>query len=324
MLPTVSVIIPNFNNGNILERAIISCFKQDYKNIEIVVIDDASTDDSWDKIKLIKKKFPKLITVALPENVGPLQARLAGLIESKGDLIVFLDPDDELFHFKLSKAVFEHLNNKVDISIYAYEKQEEYTSILCLPGDLKFREHVDAVNFFWNKPFRYLWGKIYNRNVILSHIDEIKSLSFRHNEDVLANYIILYRNKNLSVATSNQVLVRYHVTYNGITKNNSFKNQKDAFCAIKWINDDIALNYLRPINFSDYFFSKFVNLIVSNEADCFCNTEYIKHYLSDIFINLVDLSLKNKIKLFFLNNFIIASRRSIIMYRTVKNLLKNS
>ena len=53
--PLISILIANYNNGKLLKRAIKSCLKQNYKNIEIIVFDDCSTDGSQNIIKKIKK-----------------------------------------------------------------------------------------------------------------------------------------------------------------------------------------------------------------------------------------------------------------------------
>ena len=87
----ISVIIPCFNDGNYLHEAIESVLAQSYKNVEIIVIDDGSTDNT----KLVVQKFPQ-IKYIYQANQGVSSARNAGIFHSGGDYICFLDADDWL------------------------------------------------------------------------------------------------------------------------------------------------------------------------------------------------------------------------------------
>ena len=87
----ISVIIPCFNDGNYLHEAIESVLAQSYKNVEIIVIDDGSTDNT----KLVVQKFPQ-IKYIYQVNQGVSSARNTGIVHSKGDYICFLDADDWL------------------------------------------------------------------------------------------------------------------------------------------------------------------------------------------------------------------------------------
>lgn len=95
-LPLVSVIITTFNRVNIIERAIDSTLKQTYKNIEIIVIDDGSTDGTMD---LLNKKIQNNRTLRLykhGQNKGAGSAKNSGLDNIKGEWFTFLDSDDEM------------------------------------------------------------------------------------------------------------------------------------------------------------------------------------------------------------------------------------
>ena len=84
----LSIIIPSYNSKKTLEICLNSIFKSEYKNFEVIVVDDSSTDNSC----LIAKKFPcKLIR--LKERSGLAKARNVGASKAKGDILVFLDSD---------------------------------------------------------------------------------------------------------------------------------------------------------------------------------------------------------------------------------------
>jgi glycosyltransferase involved in cell wall biosynthesis len=99
---TVSVVIPTYNYAHYLPRAIESAINQTYSPLEIIVVDDASTDQTPD----ILKAYGSRITVVRKENnEGPTKARNLGLTAVSGDLIAFLDSDDEWKPQKLEKQV---------------------------------------------------------------------------------------------------------------------------------------------------------------------------------------------------------------------------
>ncbi|BAZ21024.1 putative glycosyl transferase [Kalymmatonema gypsitolerans NIES-4073] len=101
MPPLVSVIIPCFNAERWIAEAIDSCLQQTYSNIEIVVIDDGSTDNSWEIIKTFEKK---IIWERLPHKGGN-SARNRGFALSRGKYIQFLDADDYILPEKIERQV---------------------------------------------------------------------------------------------------------------------------------------------------------------------------------------------------------------------------
>lgn len=99
--PKVSVIIPNYNYGRFLSSAIESVIAQTYSNIEIIVVNNGSTDDSLS----ILSRYSEKITIVNQANLGQSGARNSGLLESKGDYIAFLDADDYWTSNKIEKQI---------------------------------------------------------------------------------------------------------------------------------------------------------------------------------------------------------------------------
>lgn len=99
--PLVSVVIPNYNYANFLQGAIESVLSQTYPNIEIVVVDDGSVDNS----KEVLERYTSQVKVIFQSNQGVSIARNTGVAESKGDLIAFLDADDIWLPTKVEKQV---------------------------------------------------------------------------------------------------------------------------------------------------------------------------------------------------------------------------
>lgn len=92
--PLVSVITPTFNRSRILKKAIDSILQQTYKNWELIIVDDGSTDDTKSVVESIKDKRIKYL---YKENAGPCAARNYGIAHAKGEWITYLDSDDILF-----------------------------------------------------------------------------------------------------------------------------------------------------------------------------------------------------------------------------------
>lgn len=108
----VSVIIPNYNRENLIIRAVNSVLNQSYQDIEVIVVDDCSTDNSLkmlDKIKDVRLKIFRL-----KENSGACVARNKGIEEAKGEYISFLDSDDEWLPDKIKIQLKFLENNNCD------------------------------------------------------------------------------------------------------------------------------------------------------------------------------------------------------------------
>src|SRR5688500_685940 len=88
----VSVIIPCYNHGHYLPKAIESVLEQSYTPVEIIVVDDGSTDDT----AVIAQSYPQ-VTYMYQSNSGLSASRNTGIRHSQGDYLVFLDADDWLY-----------------------------------------------------------------------------------------------------------------------------------------------------------------------------------------------------------------------------------
>lgn len=93
MQPTVSIVINNYNYANFLSEAIDSALGQTYRQVEVLVVDDGSTDNSVEVIE----SYDDRITSILKPNGGQASAMNLGFQRSQGDIILFLDADDYLF-----------------------------------------------------------------------------------------------------------------------------------------------------------------------------------------------------------------------------------
>jgi glycosyltransferase involved in cell wall biosynthesis len=101
MNPLVSVIIPTYNRAHVVPEAIESVLRQSYPHLEVIVVDDGSTDNTPECLQ----QFAGRIRVVTQENAGPAAARNRGIEVAQGELIAFLDSDDLWLPTKLERQV---------------------------------------------------------------------------------------------------------------------------------------------------------------------------------------------------------------------------
>lgn len=94
--PLVSIVVPVFNDEEYIARALDTALNQSLKNIEIICIDDCSTDSTVEIIERFAKKDSRIKLIKQPQNASAFQARRAGVEIARAEYILFLDGDDEL------------------------------------------------------------------------------------------------------------------------------------------------------------------------------------------------------------------------------------
>jgi len=126
----VTIYITNYNYGRYIEKAIKSCINQTFKNIDIVIIDDGSTDNSKNVIKQFSQKY-KNIFVIFQKNKGLIKSCNRALYSAKGKYILRLDADDWL-HKNAIKIMYNYLenNNRAEFVFSDYYEVNDKGKIL--------------------------------------------------------------------------------------------------------------------------------------------------------------------------------------------------
>lgn len=139
MTPRISVIIPTYNRKELLFLAIKSVLDQTFKDFEIIVVDDDSSDGTMETIK--KFNDGRLLYIRHDKNIGVSAARNTGIRASKGSLIAFLDDDDE------------YLPNKLELQIEMLDKNPEislvYVGLFYMDETGKYINHYIPKNKIW-------------------------------------------------------------------------------------------------------------------------------------------------------------------------------
>lgn len=113
----VSVVIPAFNRGWSIEKTVQSVIAQTYQHWEIIIVDDASTDETLGKLVSLSKRDQRIRYLKHDVNCGAQAARNTGVKAANGDFIAFLDSDDEWYPDKLEKQIsaFESLPESIGV-----------------------------------------------------------------------------------------------------------------------------------------------------------------------------------------------------------------
>lgn len=121
----VSIITPSYNSQDFIEETIASVVAQTHQNWEMIVVDDASSDNTPNLLKKISEKEPRLRFHFLSTNSGPAVARNKAIELAKGKYLAFLDADDIWFPFHLKNSIASIKEKKIPFVFASYKRSNE-------------------------------------------------------------------------------------------------------------------------------------------------------------------------------------------------------
>ena len=209
--PLVSVIMPAFNAGKHLRMAATSVLSQTYQNLELLIIDDASEDDTLDIALDIKSSDSRVHVLESERNSGVADARNKGLSRASGKYIAFLDSDDLWLPNKLEMQISHMDDTNVSICYAAYQRIDEQGNNL---GEVWPPQKLDYNKLLLSNFIGNLTG-IYDAEILGKEYFK----EFKH-EDYIAWLSLV---KRAGIATSvNEILGKYRV-YSGSTSSNKLR-----------------------------------------------------------------------------------------------------
>lgn len=217
----ISVIVPVYNVENYLERCIESLIKQSYKDIEIILVDDGSTDNSSDICKNYQKIDNRIIYIK-KSNGGLSSARNMGIDLATGTEIYFIDSDDFLTINALEIMMLEMKKNNCDIVSAGFTMvcEDVVPRIEDVTIDCRF-DIGDKNDFLLQKISNHACGKLYKKGLF----DEIRYPLERNYEDIATTYLLF--DKSIKISYTNAGLYFYRIRKNAITSNLNKKNIED-------------------------------------------------------------------------------------------------
>ncbi|MBQ2116841.1 MAG: glycosyltransferase family 2 protein [Lachnospiraceae bacterium] len=215
----ISIIVPVYNVDKYLEVCIDSIINQTYKNIEIILVDDGSTDKSGRICDEYAKKDDR-ICVIHQVNQGLSKARNIGFSASTGVYIAFVDSDDFISPVYIETLYKIILRYNADISVCEYTQEQNDIDTKYLPDNNK-EYKKDAVTMLrqWHGKLKQIetvaWNKLYKREILESMSPEIFPTGKTH-EDVYTSH--LFVEKASGIAITNRKLYYYRKRDNSISR----------------------------------------------------------------------------------------------------------
>jgi glycosyltransferase involved in cell wall biosynthesis len=264
--PLISVIVPVYNVEDYIEECIDSIIAQTFKNFELIVIDDASQDCSFEKaVKRLQNTEINFKTIVLKKNQGLSNARNEGMKIAAGKYLNFMDSDDWIPPHALEtlyNAAILHNASIVAANklIVRDQKTEKLTQHIT---ETKTLSPIDALNgmLFNYQPTDNACVKLYRKELFDTH--KIRFEKGRYHEDFLANIHLLYHAEKVVVIPD---IVYYHRKREGSIINSfSIKHIEDSifmttyyidFIRQKKLTDDAyghKAHYLIGENFSKLY-----------------------------------------------------------------------
>lgn len=165
--PLVSIIIPVYNVRDYLEECVESVIKQSYENLQIILVDDGSTDGSEKICDLFKNKDPR-IEVFHKENGGLSDTRNFGILKSKGEYLFFLDSDDIISKKAIEILLFACINYDADATVTGLKRFEgNYNREEIVEGNfIEMNQEYTLSNMLLHVGFGHeAPGKLYKKNM---------------------------------------------------------------------------------------------------------------------------------------------------------------
>lgn len=225
--PLVSIIIPAYNSMDTIKTTIDSCFAQTYTNIEIIVVNDGSSDHTAD----IVQKYKNIILIN-KNNEGPYKARLLGILSAKGKYIFFVDADDSI-----KENCIELLVGKINY----YDSDFVQCNSVIKNSELLLDSNKEIIFHYLDETIRsFMPMKLFKKNILLNlvEIDPGTNLA----EDVFTSFYYLKQCKKALLISDS--------LYNYMSWPNHKQRSKQNNTNFKAMRDNL---YARCYRHNQYF-----------------------------------------------------------------------
>lgn len=238
----ISIIIPAYNAEKYIERCLNSLLDQEYSiNVEIIVVDDGSTDSTPQILSDYKARYPNIFRIVSKENEGAYSARNLGLDIADGDWIWFIDSDDYIPRNSISYEIDNFLSDDIDIckfgsitldqvTLKSYKEPDSMSGVVLYEGNSISGYDIIRPTFACTH--------IYRR----SAIQGIKFRNITIGEDTIFNLEVYMR--DLRVRDTSTCIYRYTVNEGQLTGKRDQKTMNDSIIGYELLFD-MAKQYQR-------------------------------------------------------------------------------
>lgn len=234
--PLISVIIPVYNTERYLAKCLNSILNQSYQNLEVIVVDDGSTDKSIDIAKTFMDRDERITIITHKGNKGLFQARLTGVTASHGNFVAFVDADDSISLDWFRLLLHEAINNDCDIvagqfcfdfgngNYQTLSLDPMYIKKYNLKGSSVFDEFLAQSYSCFS--FHVVWNKLYKKELWDKALDDLSSFSLEHGHMLMWEDLV-FSSAIWSLATHFSNISNCYYFYN--KENNQASTQVASF-----------------------------------------------------------------------------------------------
>ena len=266
-----SIIVPAYNTEKYIDKCLKSIFSNTYKNFEVIIVNDGSTDKTEDIINKYIKKYDNIIHIK-QKNMGLSMARNNGVKKATGDYLLFIDSDDYV-----EKNLLENINKNIsDLDVLRYQLNIVYSDKV-VPCEEEEFNVTDGISAF-EKIVRYKFIEmaslyVINRKYYVDNNFEFENGVYHEDYGLLP----------LVIATAKKVKSINYLGYNYVQRDGSIMSSNDTSKMKKKMDDMLflftkAIKYLDNIPYSQNVKSFYANSIIDkyNSLSDKLKKEYIK------------------------------------------------
>lgn len=248
-LELVSIIIPVYNVEQYIEKCMDSVVAQDYENLEIIVINDGSKDDS---IEIVRKYESNKVKIVEKKNGGLSAARNSGVKYCKGEYIFFLDSDDWIEPDTISSLVKE-MNQDIDIVQGSIRRVSTKSVSIDNVGNRIIDKNLLEEYFKKENLNTVVWNKLYRRNIVVT----TPFVEGYVNEDVIFTFQIA--KNNYKVKNIDKVIYNYRIRDESIMHNKNLTQRMRVIKSLDYVINECYKHNCEYVSLASY--DKYITLL---------------------------------------------------------------
>lgn len=227
----ISYIIPAYNAGKTIGKAIKSIMDANTEDVEVIVVENGSTDDTSEVVELYSKEHENVIL--LHSEKGVSNARNKGLQTARGKWIAFVDADDYLVESGLKDMLQDAKKESSDLIVYGHEAGEKINPVTSTQKEVFSKESYDEGRCLMianPTKFMQVWAKLFKREVVLNNDLKFDS-ELRLSED--SDFTLRYLKHGNGISLKSEIVYHYSLNENSTMRKKDGEKTKDYIYAMK-------------------------------------------------------------------------------------------
>lgn len=277
--PLISIIVPVYNAESTVENCVDSIIRQEYENIEIILVDDGSIDSSFSTIKRLKLRDNR-IHIFHQENQGQNAARKLGLEHASGSYIAFVDSDDTVCPDFCSKLLSTSLEYNADIvgcgiekiSICDNVRQMKCPDFAICSGHRAAESLIDVNEFYHDFHITALWSFLFPKKIIVNVFKNI-DLRIRYGEDAICMMMALWDADRVCYIPD--ALYQVHLVHGSVMRAHSRSYYKSESYLYRYGIWQMKCRSMSSLMYKQMEYMIIANLLVSSYGDAFHHLNWL-------------------------------------------------